>query len=103
MSPPVKRSLTLPLAGIVLLTLIAIFLAQNGVASFQRVPGWTWSSIRLKLALAQDASAGAYYERTARAPLALAAIVGAVVVMALGLVGTRKVSRTPPMRLLREG
>ncbi|MFC5440628.1 ABC transporter permease [Rhodanobacter ginsenosidimutans] len=37
------------------------------------------------------------------APLALAAIAAALVVMALGLVGTRKVSRTPPMRLLREG
>ena len=36
-------------------------------------------------------------------PLALAAIAAALVVMALGLVGTRKVSRTPPMRLLREG
>jgi putative ABC transport system permease protein len=36
-------------------------------------------------------------------PLTLAAIVAALVVMALGLVGTRKVSRTPPMRLLREG
>jgi putative ABC transport system permease protein len=37
------------------------------------------------------------------APLALAAIAAALVVMTLGLVGTRKVSRTPPMRLLREG
>jgi putative ABC transport system permease protein len=34
--------------------------------------------------------------------LALAALGAAFVVMLLGLVGTRKVSRTPPMRLLRE-
>jgi putative ABC transport system permease protein len=37
------------------------------------------------------------------APLALAALLAAFVVMLLGLAGTRKVSRTPPMRLLREG
>jgi putative ABC transport system permease protein len=36
-------------------------------------------------------------------PLALAALGAAFVVMLLGLVGTRKVSHTPPMRLLREG
>jgi putative ABC transport system permease protein len=36
-------------------------------------------------------------------PLALAALAAALVVMAFGLVGTRKVTRTPPMRLLREG
>jgi putative ABC transport system permease protein len=36
-------------------------------------------------------------------PLALAALLAAFVVMLLGLAGTRKVSRTPPMRLLREG
>ncbi|WEN16303.1 ABC transporter permease [Rhodanobacter sp. AS-Z3] len=36
------------------------------------------------------------------APLALAALTAAFVVMLLGLVGTRKVSRTPPMRLLRD-
>ncbi|WP_426688955.1 ABC transporter permease [Rhodanobacter ginsengiterrae] len=36
-------------------------------------------------------------------PLALAALAAAFVVMLLGLAGTRKVSRTPPMRLLREG
>jgi putative ABC transport system permease protein len=34
-------------------------------------------------------------------PLALAALVAAVVVMLLGLAGTRKVTHTPPMRLLR--
>ncbi|CAM0997910.1 Putative ABC-type transport system involved in lysophospholipase L1 biosynthesis, permease component [Rhodanobacter sp. Root179] len=37
------------------------------------------------------------------APLALAALLAAFVVMLLGLAGTRTVSRTPPMRLLREG
>jgi putative ABC transport system permease protein len=36
-------------------------------------------------------------------PLALVALLAAIVVMLLGLVGTRKVTRTPPMRLLREG
>ena len=36
-------------------------------------------------------------------PLTFAALAAAVIVMLLGLVGTRKVSRTPPMRLLREG
>ncbi len=36
-------------------------------------------------------------------PLACAALAAAVVVMLLGLAGTRKVIRTPPMRLLREG
>ncbi|MEP7185473.1 MAG: FtsX-like permease family protein [Rhodanobacter sp.] len=36
-------------------------------------------------------------------PLAYAALAAAVIVMLLGLAGTRKVSRTPPMRLLREG
>jgi putative ABC transport system permease protein len=36
-------------------------------------------------------------------PLALAALAAGFVVMLLGLVGTRKVTRTPPMRLLREG
>ncbi len=36
-------------------------------------------------------------------PLVLGAIAAAVVVMLLGLAGTRKVTRTPPMRLLREG
>lgn len=36
-------------------------------------------------------------------PLALAALAAGFVVMLLGLAGTRKVSRTPPMRLLREG
>ena len=35
-------------------------------------------------------------------PLALAALGAALVVMLLGLAGTRKVTRTPPMRLLRE-
>lgn len=35
-------------------------------------------------------------------PLALYALAAAVVVMALGLAGTRKVTRTSPMRLLRE-
>ena len=35
--------------------------------------------------------------------LALAALAAAVVVMLLGLVGTRKVTRTSPMQLLREG
>lgn len=36
-------------------------------------------------------------------PLMYAALAAAVIVMLLGLAGTRKVSRTPPMRLLREG
>ena len=36
-------------------------------------------------------------------PLVLAALAAALVVMLLGLAGTRKVTRTPPMRLLREG
>jgi putative ABC transport system permease protein len=36
-------------------------------------------------------------------PLALAALGAAFVVMLLGLAGTRKVTRTSPMRLLREG
>lgn len=36
-------------------------------------------------------------------PLVYAALLAATVVMLLGLAGTRKVSRTPPMRLLREG
>lgn len=36
-------------------------------------------------------------------PLVGGAVGAALVVMLLGLVGTRKVSRTPPMRLLREG
>jgi len=36
-------------------------------------------------------------------PLALAALAAACVVMLLGLVGTRKVTRTSPMQLLREG
>ncbi|MDE2248337.1 MAG: FtsX-like permease family protein [Xanthomonadaceae bacterium] len=35
-------------------------------------------------------------------PLALTALGAAVMVMLLGLAGTRKVTRTPPMRLLRE-
>ena len=35
-------------------------------------------------------------------PLAGSALAAAAIVMLLGLVGTRKVSRTPPMRLLRE-
>lgn len=35
-------------------------------------------------------------------PLGLAALAAALVVMLLGLAGTRKVTRTPPMRLLRE-
>jgi putative ABC transport system permease protein len=34
-------------------------------------------------------------------PLTLAALAAALVVMLLGLAGTRKVTRTPPMRLLR--
>ncbi|MFC3650535.1 ABC transporter permease [Dyella humi] len=34
-------------------------------------------------------------------PLALSALVAAIVVMLLGLAGTRKVTHTPPMRLLR--
>jgi putative ABC transport system permease protein len=34
-------------------------------------------------------------------PLAIAALIAAIVVMLLGLAGTRKVTRTPPMRLLR--
>lgn len=34
-------------------------------------------------------------------PLALAALLAAIVVMLLGLAGTRKVTHTPPMRLLR--
>ena len=37
------------------------------------------------------------------APLALGALACAFVVMLLGLAGTRKVARTSPMRLLREG
>ena len=36
-------------------------------------------------------------------PLAISAAGAALVVMLLGLAGTRRVSRTPPMRLLREG
>ena len=36
-------------------------------------------------------------------PLASGAVAAALVVMLLGLAGTRKVSHTPPMRLLREG
>jgi putative ABC transport system permease protein len=36
-------------------------------------------------------------------PLALAALAAACVVMLLGLAGTRKVTRTSPMRLLRDG
>jgi putative ABC transport system permease protein len=36
-------------------------------------------------------------------PLALGALGAAVVVMLLGLAGTRKVTQTSPMRLLREG
>jgi putative ABC transport system permease protein len=36
-------------------------------------------------------------------PLARAALAAACVVMLLGLAGTRKVTRTSPMRLLREG
>jgi putative ABC transport system permease protein len=36
------------------------------------------------------------------APLALAALGAALVVMLLGLAGTRRIVRTPPMRLLRE-
>ncbi|MGN2253492.1 ABC transporter permease [Frateuria sp. GZRe12] len=37
------------------------------------------------------------------APLAGAALLAAVVIMLLGLAGTRRVTRTSPMRLLREG
>ncbi|MGN6283422.1 ABC transporter permease, partial [Frateuria sp.] len=37
------------------------------------------------------------------APLLVAALLAAVVIMLLGLAGTRKVTRTSPMRLLREG
>lgn len=37
------------------------------------------------------------------APLLVAALAAAVVIMLLGLAGTRKVTRTSPMRLLREG
>jgi putative ABC transport system permease protein len=36
-------------------------------------------------------------------PLAGSAAAAALVVLVLGLAGTRRVSRTPPMRLLREG
>jgi len=36
-------------------------------------------------------------------PLALGALSAAIVVMLLGLAGTRKVTQTSPMRLLREG
>lgn len=55
--------------------LIAAFIWQNGASSLYRAPQWAVSSIKLKLSLAQDASAGAYYDRTARAPLPLATIV----------------------------
>jgi putative ABC transport system permease protein len=34
-------------------------------------------------------------------PLGLAALLAAIAVMLLGLAGTRKVTHTPPMRLLR--
>jgi putative ABC transport system permease protein len=36
-------------------------------------------------------------------PLLGAALLASIVVMLLGLAGTRKVTRTSPMRLLREG
>jgi putative ABC transport system permease protein len=36
-------------------------------------------------------------------PLVASAAAAALVVMLLGLAGTRRVSRTSPMRLLREG
>jgi putative ABC transport system permease protein len=61
-------------------------------------------------ALIAAAAAGAWLARTVFRihafappwwPLILAAIVSAVVVAALGLVGTRRVLRTPPLRLLR--
>lgn len=59
----------------ILLTLVAVFIARNGVRSLDRVPQWTREAIRLKLNPTEDASAGAYYDRTAHGPLPLAAII----------------------------
>jgi hypothetical protein len=61
--------------GAVLFALLAVFIAMHGIRSLHRVPQWTREAIRLKLNPTEDASAGAYYDRTAHGPLPLAAIV----------------------------
>ncbi len=75
MNSPDKRGPVLFIVAGVALALIAAFIWQNGAGSLYRAPQWAASSIKLKLSLAQDASADAYYDRTARAPLPLATIV----------------------------
>lgn len=51
------------------------FLPNGATASAHRLPGWLIDSAKLRLSLKQDASAGAFYERTASGPLAFATIV----------------------------
>ncbi len=75
MPSPNKRRRTLPVVAVTLLALLAAFIGKNGINSLHRVPEWTWFSVKLKLSLEQDPSAGACYDRTGSAPLPLATVV----------------------------
>ena len=74
---PRQRSRALPFlaTATLLIALIAAVGSKQGTGSLHRVPAWTISAVRLKLALDADPSAGAYYDRTASAPLPLATMV----------------------------
>lgn len=74
MSSAPKRLRLLPAVTAILLTLLVVFIAKNGVRSLHRVPRWTSDAIKLRVFPTEDASAGAFYDRTAHAPLPLAVI-----------------------------
>lgn len=74
MTPRSKsRHLVIP-GTAVLLALLGVFLAKNGLRSIHRWPAWTSEAIKLKLFPLENASAGAPYDRTALGPLPLATI-----------------------------
>lgn len=72
-SPPKSRRLWFGVSA-TLLALLVVFIARNGVRSLHRVPQWTTEALRLKFYPTEDASAGAYYDRTAHGLLPLATI-----------------------------
>jgi len=74
MSSPHKRSLALPVVAVAMLALGADFILRYGVGSLYRVPSWAIYTIKLKLDLERDPSAGAFYDRTRGGPLPLATV-----------------------------
>ena len=75
MSALPKRQRAFQIIAVILVVFFTAFIGRFGVGSLHRAPQWIFSGAKLKLLPLEDASAGAHYDRTGRAPLPLATVV----------------------------